>query len=106
MNCFDLVSEEKTYHGNYQVAKSGIASIKYLTKPSEKKSKEELDPEPLEIGDMDWKQELSAKECKKKILGKRITEGEPIIDILKDGNHEMVYDYERLMRAQKQIMIA
>ncbi len=86
MQYFDLVYEEKTYHGNYQTAKSGIASIKYLTQPFEKKPKDELDPEPLEIGDMDWKQETSAKVCKKKILGKRVTSGEPIIEILNDGN--------------------
>ncbi len=55
MNYFDLAYEEKTYHGNYGTAKCAIASIKYLTQPSEKKPKEELDPEPLEIGDMDWK---------------------------------------------------
>ncbi len=35
---------------------------------------------------MDWKQETSAKVCKKKVLGKRVTSGEPIIDILNDGN--------------------
>lgn len=41
------------YHGNYQAAKSAIASIKYISKE---------DTEPLEIGDMDWKQEASAKD--------------------------------------------
>ncbi len=60
-SCFDLQYEGTNYHGNYQTAKSGIASIKYLTQPSQKKPKEELDPEPLEIGDMDWKQETAAK---------------------------------------------
>lgn len=43
---FDLEHDGKVYHGNYQTAKSAIASIKYISKE---------DKEPLEVGDMDWK---------------------------------------------------
>ena len=43
---FDLIYEGKTYHGNYDTAKSAIGSIKYITKE---------DKDPLELGDMDYK---------------------------------------------------
>lgn len=49
---FDITYEDKVYHGNYQTAKSAIASIKYIGKE---------DKEPLELGDMDYKQETAAK---------------------------------------------
>lgn len=44
------------------------------------------DKEPLELGDMDWKQETEAKAQKKKILGKRLASGEALHDIIDDGN--------------------
>jgi len=43
---FDIVHEDKTYHGKYEPAKSAIGSIKYISKE---------DKEPLELGDMDYK---------------------------------------------------
>lgn len=49
---FDITAGDKVYHGKYETAKSAIASIKYITKE---------DTEPLELGDMDYKQEVSAK---------------------------------------------
>lgn len=45
---FDIAHEGKVYHGKYEPAKSAIASIKYISKE---------DKQPMEIGDMDWKQE-------------------------------------------------
>ena len=46
--CFDLTHGDQTYHGKYEPAKSAIASIKYCCKH---------DDDPLELGDMDYKQE-------------------------------------------------
>jgi len=69
---FDIAHDGKTYHGKYEPAKSAIASIKYVTKH---------DQEPLELGSMDYKQETQAKECKKKILGKRLIEGESLVSL-------------------------
>lgn len=43
------------YHGSYEHAKSAIKSIRYVSKE---------DKEPLELGDMDYKQEIAAKESK------------------------------------------
>jgi len=84
---FDITYEGSTYHGKYEPAKSAIASIKYVSKH---------DKEPLELGDMDWKQETAAKECKKKILGKRLAQGEAIIDVLEDDNYELMFNLKQL----------
>lgn len=73
------------YHGNYKPAKSAIASIKYITKE---------DKEPLELADMDYKQEIQAKDSKKRILGKRLIEGEKLVDLVKE-NPEMLPDIKR-----------
>jgi len=81
---FDIVHEGQVYHGNYQTAKCAIASIKYITKE---------DKEPMEIGDMDWKQETAAKQTKQKILGKRLAAGEPVDQIIADGNEELIMSY-------------
>ena len=78
---FDIVYEGETYHGNYQTAKSAIASIKYVSKE---------DTEPLELGDMDYKQETSAKQSKSKILGKRLAAGESVAEVIKDGNEDLI----------------
>lgn len=74
---FDIEFENKAYHGKYEPAKSAIGSIKYISK---------ADPSPLELGDMDYEQEMQAKAQKKKILGKRLAAGEPLQDIIDDGN--------------------
>ncbi len=52
---FDITWEDKTYHGKYEPAKSAIGSIKYISKD---------DKEPMELGDMDYKQETAAKQSK------------------------------------------
>lgn len=72
-----MTYEDKSYHGKYESAKSAIASIKYVSKH---------DKEPLELGDMDHKQEQEAKANKKKILGKRLATGEALHDIIDDNN--------------------
>ena len=89
VNCkyFDISHDGKDYHGKYEPAKSAIASIKYVSKH---------DPEPLELGDMDYKQETAAKECKKKILGKRLASGEDLIDVMEDGNFELLFEFKKI----------
>lgn len=82
---FDIVYEGKTYHGNYATAKSAIGSIKYISKE---------DKEPLELGDMDYKQETEAKACKKKVLGKRLIEGANLVDVVEE-HPDMLFDYKR-----------
>ncbi len=74
------------YHGKYEPAKSAIASIKYCSKH---------DKEPLELGVMDYKQEMKAKESKTKILCKRLCEGESLNHVLEDDNYEMLKDYPK-----------
>lgn len=93
---FDIAHEGKVYHGKYEPAKSAIASIKYISKE---------DKEPLEIGDMDWKQEQKAKETKKKVLGKRLASGETVADLIKEGHGELVFEYGRLVANQKAYQI-
>ncbi|AXH74718.1 MAG: Rep catalytic domain protein [Cressdnaviricota sp.] len=85
-NCkyFDIEYEDKTYHGKYEPAKSAIASIKYVTKH---------DTEPLELGDMDHEQETKAKDCKKKILGKRLAQGEQLCKIIEAGDYDWILNY-------------
>ena len=89
---FDLKHEGKVYHGNYQTAKCAIASIKYISKE---------DQDPLELGDMDYKQEMSAKQSKSKILGKRLAAGEPVDQIIADGNEELIMSYAKVVANQK-----
>jgi len=84
MKYFDIEHEGEIYHGNYQTAKSSIAIVRYCTKD---------DQEPLELGDMDWKQETAAKQSKQKILGKRLASGETVADVLADGNEELIISY-------------
>ncbi len=67
-----------------------------MTVPSSKKPKEELDPNPLELGDMDWKQETAAKENKSRILGKRLCSGESLVDIIDDGNQDLVFKFKHI----------
>lgn len=43
---------------------------------------------------MDYKQEIKAKESKKKILGKRLIDGDRLVDVVAD-NPEMLMDYPR-----------
>lgn len=82
---FDLTYEGKDYHGKYELAKSGLYSIKYCIKE---------DKEPLQIGDMDAQQEVAAKENKKKIIGKRMQE-EDLVDIVEE-HPELMFDLVKL----------
>lgn len=61
------------YHGDYKPAKSAIGSIKYITKE---------DPEPLELGDMDYKHEIKARESHKRVYCKRIIDGEEPVEVV------------------------
>lgn len=87
INCrhFDLTYDGKEYHGKYEVAKNSTASIKYCIKE---------DKEPLQLGDMDADQEVSAKENKKKILGIRL-QTEKLVDIV-DDHPELMFDLGKL----------
>lgn len=89
---FDIEWEGKTYHGEYESAKCAIASIKYITKE---------DKEPLELADMDYKQEVSAKLHHRKVLGKRLASGEPVADLIAEGATELVFGYSKLVADQK-----
>lgn len=73
------------YHGDYKPAKSAIGSIKYITKEDEN---------PLELGDMDYKQEIKAKESKTAILGKRLIAKTPLVELVKE-NPEMLKDFKK-----------
>lgn len=46
---------------------------------------------------MDYKQETAAKQSKQKILGKRLASGEPLKDIIDDGNHELIFTYAKTL---------
>lgn len=95
---FDIANPNamENWHANIQAAKSAIASIKYCTK---------YDTSPLELGSMDYKQETAAKQSKQKILGKRIVSGEPIVDIINDGNEDLVMQYQKLITNQRAYLV-
>lgn len=44
---------------------------------------------------MDWKQETEAKAAKKKVLGKRLIQGENLLDIVEE-NPEMLFELKRI----------
>lgn len=89
-NCkyFDFVHEGVTHHGNYQAAKKAEDVIRYCTKE---------DPTPLELGTMDFKQELIAKKNKHKILGKRLAEGDTVDQLIEDGETHLLFNYKSLV---------
>lgn len=82
---FDITYDNNVYHGKYEPAKSAIASIKYISKD---------DKQPLELGDMDYQQEIVAKESKKRVLGKRLKTGESLIDLI-DEFPEILCEYNK-----------
>ena len=82
---FDITWEDTVYHPNIKSAKHAQGSIKYCTKE---------DKEPLELGTMDYKQEIQAREAKTKILGKRLTSGESLLSVLEDGNEELIFKFK------------
>jgi hypothetical protein len=81
---FDITWEDTVYHPNIRQAKNANGSIKYCIKE---------DKEPLELGQMDYKQEIKARDNKTRILCKRLTDGENLNQVLLDDNHEMLKDY-------------
>lgn len=93
---FDIQWEGKTYHGKYEGARSASGSFSYITKD---------DLDPLELGDMDWKQETKAKESRKKILGKRLCSGEPIKQLIAEGHTDLAFGYTRLKGDIQQYLI-
>ncbi len=82
----DITWQQNVYHPNIKTAKSAHGSIKYCTKEDET---------PLELGTMDYKQEIKARENKTKILCKRLCEGETLNQVLEDDNHDMLKDYAK-----------
>lgn len=75
------------YHGKYESAKNGFASVKYVTKH---------DKEPLELGDMKLDEFLKARADHKKVLGKRLAEGESLISLIESGESHLIFDYTRI----------
>ncbi len=71
------------YHPNFKSAKSAYGSIGYCCK---------YDEDYLEFGNMDAKQELKAKESKKRILGKRLIEGERLEEVVIE-HPELLFGY-------------
>lgn len=74
------------YHGNYQTAKSSIAVARYCKK----------DGNYIEIGDIDILGEKAAREGHRKILGKRLIEGESIVDLIQEGHTQLIFDFNKL----------
>jgi Geminivirus Rep catalytic domain. len=74
------------YHGNYQTAKSSIAAARYCKK----------DGVFLEIGDIDILGEKVAREGKRKILGKRLAEGDSLVDLIQEGHHQLIFGFQKL----------
>lgn len=76
------------YHPNLRLekTKSINASLRYIMK---------TDPEYIEIGDMDVKSELAARETNRKILGKRLQEGADVDDVA-DANPQLMFGFKRL----------
>lgn len=83
----DIKYGDTLYHGNYQVARNPIATLRYCTK----------DGDFLEYN-MDAKHELEARESKKKILGAELITT-PVHNLVQ--NHpELLYEYEKIRRNQ------
>lgn len=51
----------------------------------------------MELGDMDYAQEVNAKKDKKKVLGKRLANGESVADLIADGATELMFGYNKLV---------
>lgn len=83
---FDLKKDGETYHGNYQTARNTVAVAKYCKKDGDYK----------EIGDIDVLQEQSQREGHRKILGKRLCQGESIVDLIDEGHHHLIFDFNKL----------
>lgn len=64
----------ESYHGNYQSAKSVRAVVGYIKK----------DGDILEFGDIDWSEKVASHKDHRRYLGKRIIQGEPLEDIVRD----------------------
>lgn len=90
-NFFDLKKGEEVFHGNYQTARNAIAVSKYCKKDGDFK----------EIGDIDVLQEKSAREGHKKILGKRLCQGEKLVDLIDEGHHQLIFDFNKLQNNLK-----
>lgn len=83
---FDFTYQDKNYHGKYETARSPIRSLKYISKE---------DKEPLELGEMDYKHEIKARESHKRVYCKRLLDGEDIVDVVRD-NPELLCGFGRL----------
>ena len=68
--CWDLAG----YHGNYQKARSLDAVIKYISK----------DGDILQFGDICWTEKVDSRKEHRRYLGKRIIDGTPLEDIVRE----------------------
>jgi hypothetical protein len=75
------------YHGKYEPARNGFASVKYVTKH---------DKSPLELGDMKVEDYLKQRADHKKVLGKRLAEGESLVSLIESGEHQLIFDYAKI----------
>jgi len=75
------------YHGKYEPARNGYASVKYVTKH---------DKSPLELGDMKLSDYTQQRESHKKVLGKRLAEGETLVSLIDSGEHQLIFEYGKL----------
>ena len=62
------------FHGNYQKAKSIDAVVKYIKK----------DGDILEYGEISWAEKIDSRQEHRRYLGKRLIEGEPLDDVVRD----------------------
>lgn len=46
---------------------------------------------------MDYTQEMDAKTAKKKVLGKRLANGESVADLVAQGATELMFGYNKLV---------
>jgi len=77
----------QTYHGKYEPAKNGFASVKYVTKH---------DKEPLALGDMKLDEFLKQRADHKRVLGKRLAEGANIVEMIDGGEYQLIFGYQKL----------
>jgi hypothetical protein len=54
------------------------------------------DQTPLELGDMKLDEFLKARADHKKVLGKRLAEGESLISLIESGESHLIFNYRQL----------
>jgi len=73
------------HHGNYQKARDITSVAKYIKK----------DGDYLEHGEISWKEKLNAREEHRKYLGKRLIDGEPLEQVVRE-NPQLLFGLKHL----------